>query len=401
LQTITQKHGYGVAVPFMQHVQHSSAKNGTMPANEALRTITAHPKGGGIALTAPFFSTYYGAKRAGEARGCAASSQLGTQTTENRHALVSAFICRQFGNSIGHSASDPSGTITSSGMGKSQLLTPFLTKFRNGAIGSPILDPAPTVTASSWIKRPGGSQPLGIVAPVLTKHYGGVIGHEINKPAGTITTVDHHAVTAPVLVKYYGNDKDGQKLTDPVHTVTANDRFALSAAFLSHYYSSAADGGNGNLNHPTKTVTATGQHHAIIQAQISADFARFHYERTRRVACFLIRHGTKGFRQWSQMVDQYAREGYWLPVTVTAASETHVMTDIGMRMLQPRELFNAQGFPEDYKIDIEFNGRKLPKHAQVRMCGNSVSPPPAAALIAANVPELTINLTTQITEAAE
>ena len=69
---------------------------------------------------------------------------------------------------------------------------------------------------------------------------------------------------------------------------------------------------------------------------------------------------------------------------VTVAGEPYFIADIGMRMLQPRELYRAQGFPDDYRIDITFGGQRLTKSAQVRMCGNSVCPPVAAAVIAAN-----------------
>ncbi len=336
-------------------------------------------------------------------RGQAIDQPLQTVTQKNGYGIAVPYISRHFGNSIGHAATAPLGTTTSGGAGKSQLIAPFLTKFRTGAIGSSTLTPTPTITASSWIKRPGGGQPLGIIAPVLTKHYGGVVGHEITKPTGTITTVDHHAVTAPVLVKYYGNDKDGQGINTPAHTVTAKDRLALSAACLTHFYSSAADGGNGNLRHPAKTVTAGGIHHGLITTDLAADFARFQDQRVKRVASFLIKYLAKDFRQWSQLVDRFTPTPsrwptHWGAVTVMTDGETYTITDVGMRMLDPRELFNAQGFPADYEIECEIDGRKLPKHAQVRMCGNSVSPPPAAALIAANVHELATNKTHQAAE---
>jgi DNA (cytosine-5)-methyltransferase 1 len=65
---------------------------------------------------------------------------------------------------------------------------------------------------------------------------------------------------------------------------------------------------------------------------------------------------------------------------VTVHGEQYVIADIGLRMLTPRELFRAQGFPEEYMIDPEIDGKKLSKTAQVRMCGNSVCPPIAAAV---------------------
>ena len=71
-------------------------------------------------------------------------------------------------------------------------------------------------------------------------------------------------------------------------------------------------------------------------------------------------------------------------VTTRIDGESYVIVDIGMRMLGPRELFLAQGFPESYVIDILVNGRTISKKDQVRMCGNSVSPNVAAALVSAN-----------------
>ncbi len=73
---------------------------------------------------------------------------------------------------------------------------------------------------------------------------------------------------------------------------------------------------------------------------------------------------------------------------VNVACEQYQIADIGMRMLEPHELYAAQGFPASYVIAPVFNGKRMPKHAQVRMCGNSVSPPMAAALVRANVPEM-------------
>ncbi len=73
---------------------------------------------------------------------------------------------------------------------------------------------------------------------------------------------------------------------------------------------------------------------------------------------------------------------------VTVDGTDYAIADIGLRMLTPRELFRAQGFPEDYVIDHGANGRRLPKDAQVRACGNSVCPPLARALVEANVGEV-------------
>ncbi|MBM7577687.1 DNA cytosine methyltransferase [Jeotgalibacillus terrae] len=73
---------------------------------------------------------------------------------------------------------------------------------------------------------------------------------------------------------------------------------------------------------------------------------------------------------------------------ITVKGENYQITDIGMRMLQPHELFKAQGFPIDYIIDKDYKGKRYPKSAQVARVGNSVPPPFANALVRANLPEM-------------
>lgn len=225
-------------------------------------TVTAN---GRIALIAPVISTYYGEKSSNEVRGISLNQPLHTQTTENRHALVTAFMAKHYGGVVGHTLQDePLHTITS--QDHHSLVTSNLIKMRGDNVGQQTDAPLATVSA-------GGT---------------------------------HHAEVRAFLVAYYGNDKDGASLKDPMRTVVSKERFGL--------------------------VTVDGTEYAI--------------------------------------------------------------ADIGMRMLAPRELFKAQGFPDSYIIDhgIDANGNtiKLSKTAQVRMCGNSVCPPLAAALVAANVPEMKV-----------
>jgi DNA (cytosine-5)-methyltransferase 1 len=72
---------------------------------------------------------------------------------------------------------------------------------------------------------------------------------------------------------------------------------------------------------------------------------------------------------------------------VTVKGQQYQIVDIGLRMLTPRELYRAQGFPESYQIERGGDGRILTKTAQVRMCGNSVCPPMAKAYVEANYRE--------------
>ncbi|AOZ06802.1 DNA cytosine methyltransferase [Cupriavidus malaysiensis] len=194
-------------------------------------------------------------------------------------------------------------------------------------------------------RAPGLDKPLGtvvaggakhaLVSAFLAKHYGGNYtgpGVSLGAPVDTITTTDHHAlVTSNLMVNTTGHS--GGATTAPVPTLTTGNHVAEVRAFLVKYYSEG--GQDQDCRDPMHTIP------------------------------------TKD------------RIGL-----VTVAGEEYQIADIGMRMLEPHELYAAQGFPASYVIAPVIDGRRLPKHAQVRMCGNSVSPPMAAALVRANVPEL-------------
>jgi len=187
-------------------------------------------------------------------------------------------------------------------------------------------DPLTTITANPK----GGHHAL--VSAFLAKHYGGVIGHEVTMPTGSITTKDHHSLVTSNLIKLRGTCRAGQPVTDPVHTITGGGtHIGEVRAFLMKYYGTG--GQWQRVNEPAHTIPT--------------------------------KH----------------RLGL---VTVNVGGEPYVITDIGMRMLTPRELFRAQGFPDKYQIDIKIRGKKITKADQVRCCGNSVCPPIARALVSAN-----------------
>ena len=173
-----------------------------------------------------------------------------------------------------------------------------------------------------------------LVSAFLAKHYTGVVGSDVREPIGTVTAVDHHSLVAAHVMRQFGKSVGGEA-DAPMGTITAGGggKSALVASFLTKYY--GAGTGQG-LHGPLGTVTTR---------------------------------------------DRFG------PVTVQIECEDYVLADIGMRMLQPRELYRAQGFPDDYKIDFEVDGKRITKTAQVRMVGNSVCPPMAEALVRANVVE--------------
>ncbi|BAH38854.1 MAG TPA: DNA cytosine methyltransferase [Gemmatimonas aurantiaca] len=168
----------------------------------------------------------------------------------------------------------------------------------------------------------------------------------------------------------------------PLRTITAYPKgggFALVVAFLAKHQSErdARQVQAASLFDPLPTVKARDSN-ALVVARLGADHSD-------DVHAFLVAYygkETDGGDLFSPMRTITSKERFGL---VTVAGQLHAIADIGMRMLAPRELYRAQGFPDSYKIDIPFNGKPMSKTAQVRMCGNSVCPPVAAAIVAANL----------------
>lgn len=175
-----------------------------------------------------------------------------------------------------------------------------------------------------------GGAKHALVAAFLAKHYTGVVGSDARQPIGTVTATDHHSLVTSHLVKLYGTCKDGAPVTAPMPTVTASgSHIGEVRAFLVKYYGQG--GQMQDVREPLHTIPTRDRFGLV-------------------------------------MVD----------------GEPHQIVDIGMRMLQPRELARGQGFSDEYIIDLEHNGKPLTKTAQTRMIGNSVCPDMAEALVRAN-----------------
>jgi len=199
-----------------------------------------------------------------------------------------------------------------------------------------------------------GSQKHALVSAFLAKHYGGVVGTAIDVPTGTVTTSDHHSVvTAHMITIDNQSSASGQSAaTDPLKTTVTENRHALITSHLAKL----------------QTTSAPGQHHAEVRAFI--------------VKYYGNEHDGVSVQEPMHTLPTKDRMGL-----VMVKGEPYAIVDIGLRMLAPRELYRAQGFPESYIIDRGGDGRVLTKTAQVRMCGNSVVPPIACAIVAANFSE--------------
>ncbi len=209
----------------------------------------------------------------------------------------------------------------------------------------------------------GAEEPF--VVPVKSWGGGGNEPRAITEPLRTITASKRgeFALVAPTLIQQGYGERIGQAprtldIKQPLGTVVAGGlKHGLVSAFLAKHFGDRSTGGwNGgsSLRAPFGTVT-TRDHHALVSAA----------------------HDGKRAEQVRAFLEAYRGEEHVPRRDVAIA-------DILMRMLFPRELYRAQGFPDSYRIDFAINGAPLSKTAQVRMVGNSVSPPIAAALVRAN-----------------
>ena len=224
---------------------------------------------------------------------------------------------------------------------------PFVVQVQNASSGdTPISLDAPLRTITAYPKGGGFALVAPMIAPLT--HHGRDRGQSVETPLATVTGAHRgeQALVAAFLAKHQTERHDSEvqaaSLFDPAPTIKTRDSDAIVTAtlgpdhsadvhaFLVAYYGNEKDG--GDLFTPMRTVTS--------------------------------------------------KERFGL---VTVAGEQFAIRDIGMRMLAPRELYRAQGFPDSYKIDIPYNGKPMSKTAQVRMCGNSVCPPVAAAIVGANL----------------
>jgi len=203
-----------------------------------------------------------------------------------------------------------------------------------------------------------------------TSFGGDRLQYQIDQPLTTITTKAEHLLIAPVIARQFGQST-GHRAVEPLGTITAGGmgKSQLVAAFLSSYYGETWPGEarGSRLDEPAHTVTAGGNHFGEVRA-------------------FLMAYYGTGV---GQTLDEplhtvVTKDRFGL---VTVHGREYQIVDIGMRMLEPHELFAAQGFPDTYIIDRDADGKSYPKSAQVARCGNSVPPPFAEALVRANLPE--------------
>ncbi|WP_370677608.1 DNA cytosine methyltransferase [Pleomorphomonas sp. PLEO] len=337
LSAMTGVRDDAIVTPFITKFRSNSVGHSM---EEPLHTITAHSSehhGGGAAplgMVAPLIAY---AQHGGNDRPANAPGQTITASPKDQHQLIMAHIARRFGNSVSNDAGAPSGTLLAGGDGKSQLVATYIAQQndgpRQGTCSRPTREPLSTITTT-------GSQQTLVAASMMTLRGSSRRDSGADEPARTGSAKGNHdaLIGMPLMTVYYGTDDDGASVDEPGRTETAKPRFGLAEVLAA-----------------------------------APPFSPEHYTRARQVAEFLRSHGCWDGGEF---------------VTLLVEGVTCVLVDIGLRMLTPRERFNAQGFRRDYIIDhgIDDLGHviRFTLEQQGYMCGNSVCPPEAAALVAAN-----------------
>ena len=280
---------------------------------------------------------------------------------------------------------------------------PFIIQCNHGGKRRPndIREPMPTIT---------GKHGYGIMEPKLTPYLSvnreNHFGSDMREPVHTITANNQHMLMTPTLIQYHSETAEGevrgQTIEDPIMTVDGSNRYGLVTSFLHKYYDGGYKGAGDSVENPLPTVTAW-DHNSVVTANliqmnkncygrdiadplptITAGDGHFG-----EVRAFLIKYyGNESAEDVTEPLDTItSRDRFGL---VTIQGVDYQIVDIGLRMLEPRELYGCQGFPEDYIIDHDIEGHTYPRSEQVRRCGNSVCPPLPAAMVRSNLPELCV-----------
>ncbi|RMO70569.1 DNA cytosine methyltransferase [Pseudomonas syringae group genomosp. 3] len=371
--------------PFIVPIANWSGET-VQSANEPLRTVTSYPKGGAFSVVSPVIApaTHQGSDRINDPL-----EPLPTITCANRGELTlisPTLIQSGYGERNGQlprvpGIDQPLGTVVAGGV-KHAVVSAFMAQMNGGfntIHGKGADEPMTTVTNT-------GSQQQLVTATLITN----TTGHgptDLDDPVPTVTTGQHHALVAASLVHLRGNC-DARDLIDPLHTISAGGQHhGLVTAFMERQFGASI---GQALDEPAPTITAGGGGKSSV---VSLKLSPEHEEGALRVAAFLISYyGTENVSGAGEPAPTITTKDRLALVTVMVKGTPYVIVDICLRMLKPPELYKAQGFPAGYIITHGADGKPFTKTKQVHMCGNSVSPPPMAALAKANDPWRQIEL---------
>ena len=369
----------------------------------AIRGVDKHTIKSGEPFLVP---SGYGENKGQKPRVHDINEPLPTAVGKAKHAvcdpLLAPLTLSNTGGSVGGDAGSPVHTVRTGGGGQ-MLVTPSLMSIGQTGGGDRIRDlrePVPTAVSK---------QEACVVAPTLVQvnHAGGDRDGKASEPLPTVTAKHGYGVTAANLIQYHTEQTEAVRassLHGPIQTIDASNRYGLTTAQLVEYY------GNGNplsVNDPMHTVTSHDR-----EAVVAAHVVKFKRDElgtspadplpTQTASgvfalckvhlCKIRPEENASLQHWPEireLLNKYC--GYRLSedelLLLEIGGILYYIADIGLRMLSPRELYNAMGFPVDYIIEEDYQGNPYPKSEQVARCGNAVCPQMASAVVAANLPE--------------
>ncbi|TDV60143.1 DNA cytosine methyltransferase [Pseudomonas sp. LP_7_YM] len=384
------------ATPFIVPIANWSGET-VQSANQPLRTVTSYPKGGAFSVVSPVMVTAAhgegkpgGVQRWGDGSK-PAGEPLGTVTASGGHSVAIATLIQSgYGERPGQEPrvpglDQPLGTVVAGGV-KHALAAAHLVKFRFDDEGKALDEPLPTITSGGNYQRPAGAaHAMGIATAFMAQMNGGfntTDAKSLNDPMTTVTNTGSQQQLVSASLLHLRGNCDARAVDDPLHTVSAGGtHHGLMTAFMERQFGASV---GQHLDEPAPTITAGGGGKSSL---VSFELSPEHEEGALRVAAFLISYyGTENMSRCDQPAPTITTKDRLGLVTVMVKGTPYVIVDIRLRMLQPAELYRAQGFPTDYIITHGADGKPFTKTEQVHMCGNSVSPPPMAALARANDP---------------
>lgn len=357
----------------------------------------------------------------------------------DKHSIKSLnpFIIQQKFNNPAQDISNPLSTITAVGAHElvSPVVAPFTFSNTGGSVGSPANEPVHTIRSAGGqvlasaslmcIGQTGGGDRLRDirepVPTVVSKQEACLLSAnliqyhtettenartaDLHSPINTVDAANRYGLATAQLVEYYSN---GQSVGvgEPLHTVTSHDRDALTLVHIQKYFSGGYAGCGNDASAPLSTVTALPRH-GICAAHVvefkGQDLGQDVHRPLRTItasagefgvcrAVLAKVDGCRNLGHWPKiraLLNKYC--GYRMAddeiILLIIGGIAYFIADILLRMLTPRELYNAMGFPQDYIIDRDHLGKPYPKSKQVARCGNAVCPPMAEAMVRANFPE--------------
>lgn len=311
-----------------------------------------------------------------------ADKPLSTVESINKHSIVMPHLTKFNDQSKGQGVDVPLDTVMAGAtrFGKVDTkLAPFIQHENFDNIPQSIEKPLSTITSATHQYLTDAK-----LAPFVEQAFGGVYdghGADVKKQLPTVTATDHNRLIAPTLIQYHGETTDNgvraREMQEPLPTVDASNRYGLVMPYMTEFYGNKKDG--TPCTQPLRTIMAKNKA-AVVEVKVAKIRGRQN-----------LGHWTEVRELLNEYTDHELADDEILLFIIAGAA--WFIYDIGMRMLTPRELYRAQGFPEDYIIEFDVNSKPYSKKEQIARCGNAVCPPMAEAVVRANLPEYAVKKT--------